>query len=99
MKKPRVLLIFMMLAALMLTAAFGCTKKEDPVAETVTDSDLPLAGKHYVVAINSGYPPFESINEKGEIEGFDVDLNDEIATRLGFTYEFTIPKRGVSFGF
>ncbi len=31
----------------------------------------------------SGWPPFVSINERGEYEGFDIDIANEIARRLG----------------
>lgn len=34
------------------------------------------------------YPPFETINSKGEIEGFDVDLANAIGEKLGLKMEF-----------
>ena len=39
------------------------------------------------MAINAEYAPFESKNESGTIEGFDVDLNQALADKLGYTFE------------
>ncbi|MBJ7449938.1 MAG: transporter substrate-binding domain-containing protein [Parachlamydiales bacterium] len=36
-----------------------------------------------IVGLQAGYPPFESINEKGEVIGFDVDIAQELAESLG----------------
>jgi len=51
----------------------------------------PLEGKHYKLAINATFAPFEfaQVNDKGEsvITGFDIDVLDAIAAALGFTYE------------
>ncbi|MGC4018393.1 MAG: transporter substrate-binding domain-containing protein [Muricomes sp.] len=34
------------------------------------------------------YPPFESVNDAGEIEGFDADLATAIAEDMGIKVEF-----------
>lgn len=36
-----------------------------------------------IIGLQSGYPPFEFMNSKGEIVGFDVDLAKRIAEKLG----------------
>lgn len=36
-----------------------------------------------MVGTNSAYPPYESIGQNGEIEGFDIDIAKEIAQRMG----------------
>ena len=41
-------------------------------------------GKEYKVAMNAQFPPFESMNSAGQIEGFDVDVMDAIAKEEGF---------------
>ena len=41
-------------------------------------------GKEYKVAMNAQFPPFESMNSSGQIEGFDVDVMDAIAKEEGF---------------
>ncbi len=54
-------------------------------------AEKPLAGKHFKLAINATFAPFEfaKVNEKGESEitGFDIDVLNTIAENLGFTYE------------
>jgi polar amino acid transport system substrate-binding protein len=49
------------------------------------------AGK-IVAFTDPAYPPQSSLNEAtGEYEGFDIDVTNEIAARLGVTVEFTTP--------
>jgi polar amino acid transport system substrate-binding protein len=49
------------------------------------------AGK-IVAFTDPAYPPQSSLNEAtGEYEGFDIDVTNEIAKRLGVTVEFTTP--------
>lgn len=40
------------------------------------------------VGLDAAYPPFEVVNENGNIIGFDVDLANEIAARLGVAVQF-----------
>lgn len=37
----------------------------------------------FVVGTTSGYAPFVSLNEKGEYEGFDIDVAERLAEKLG----------------
>lgn len=57
----------------------------------VKNEAKPLAGKHYVLAINATFPPFESLelgsDGKEVVVGFDVDIATALAEKLGFTYE------------
>lgn len=39
------------------------------------------------MATSADFPPFESHNEKGDIVGFDVDLANKIADKLGYQLE------------
>jgi polar amino acid transport system substrate-binding protein len=49
------------------------------------------AGK-LVAFTDPAYPPQSSLNEAtGDYEGFDIDVTNEIAARLGVTVEFTTP--------
>ena len=49
------------------------------------------AGK-IVAFTDPAYPPQSSLNDAtGEYEGFDIDVTNEIAARLGVTVEFTTP--------
>jgi len=40
------------------------------------------------VGIDASYPPFETLDENGQIVGFDADLANEIGKRLGLRVEF-----------
>src|SRR5262245_26848690 len=44
-----------------------------------------------VVATDPGWPPMSWRNEKGTFEGYDVDVTQEIARRLGVRVEFYMP--------
>lgn len=78
------LTLVMSLMAASLTGCGGSSGKKDTAA--ATDSN-PLKGKKLVMAVNAEYAPFESKNESGTIEGFDVDLNQALADKLGYTFE------------
>ena len=51
----------------------------------------PLEGKKLKMAISPTFPPFEfeQLDDKGNanIVGYDIDIVNEIASRLGFTYD------------
>ena len=48
------------------------------------------------VSTDPAYPPQSELNPKtGEYEGFDIDVANEIATRLGVTTEWETPKWGL----
>lgn len=49
-------------------------------------AQVKSAGK-LVVGTSADYPPYESIDEKGNIVGFDIDLAGEIAKELGVQLE------------
>lgn len=40
------------------------------------------------IGTNAEYPPFEFVDEQGEIAGFDVELMTAIAEEAGFEFEF-----------
>jgi polar amino acid transport system substrate-binding protein len=48
----------------------------------------PVPPVVYKVGTNAEYPPFENVNEAGEIVGFDVDLLTAIAREAGFEFEW-----------
>ncbi|MDH4137848.1 MAG: transporter substrate-binding domain-containing protein, partial [Anaerolineae bacterium] len=45
-----------------------------------------------IIGINAEYPPFESVDEAGNIVGFDPEMVDAIAKAAGFEYEFVNTK-------
>ncbi len=80
----------LMLALVLVTMALvaGCgeekeeeKKEEKKVAVTTLEEGKLLMGS------DTTYPPFESIGDDGEPEGFDVDIATEIADRLGLELE------------
>jgi polar amino acid transport system substrate-binding protein len=67
-------------------AALVCDGEVDGYLARICD-----AGK-IVAFTDPAYPPQSSLNEAtGEYEGFDIDVTNEIARRLGVTVEFTTP--------
>jgi ABC-type amino acid transport substrate-binding protein len=83
-----------MVTALMLVAT-ACAEDEPPAGQptpTAGETTAPpeiTTVKEGVLSVGSclDYPPFESV-EGGDEVGFDVDLAEEIATRLGLTVEW-----------
>jgi polar amino acid transport system substrate-binding protein len=80
-------------AALMLVGT-ACAEDEPPAGKiTPTAGETTAAPvttvKEGILSVGSclDYPPFESV-EGGDEVGFDVDLSEEIATRLGLTVEW-----------
>lgn len=47
-------------------------------------SDKANKGNSYTVAANCEWPPFEYVDDKGQITGFEMDLINEIAKDQGF---------------
>ena len=43
----------------------------------------------YIVAMEPTFPPFDTTDENGELDGFDVDLMNAIAEDQGFEIEWT----------
>lgn len=77
------------LMALTLVAS-ACKKKPTPIDDGKKTDEPPAftTVTDGVLSVGSclDYAPFESI-EGGDEVGFDVDLAEEIATRLGLTVE------------
>lgn len=69
MKKRRALLFLILSASL-----WGCGKKADLVKGP---------GDPLVIGMDMTYPPFEFKNEKGEPDGVDVRMAEELAKKLG----------------
>lgn len=45
-------------------------------------------GRTLTIAVEGTYPPFEFQNEKGELQGFDVDLMNAVAKAAGFQVRY-----------
>jgi len=69
-------------AAPTATEAPTATAEPEPTATPVEGPAV------YKVGTNAEYPPFENVDEAGEIVGFDADLMAAIADAAGFEFEW-----------
>ena len=74
-------LIFLVVVLTFALALVGCK----PVTNHL--DNIKTAGK-LVVGTSADYPPFEFVDDAGNITGFDVELMNEIAKRIGVTVEW-----------
>jgi peptide/nickel transport system substrate-binding protein len=76
------------------TTAAKAEATATPVPPTATPEPEPTAipteavPAVYKIGTNAEYPPFENVDEAGEIVGFDVDLMAAIAETAGFEFEW-----------
>jgi ABC-type amino acid transport substrate-binding protein len=62
---------------------------EEPAAEEPAAEEEAMAEVGAItVGINAEYPPFEAVDDAGNIVGFDADLMAAIAEAAGFDYEW-----------
>ena len=88
MKSMRKFLAIVLILVMAL-ALSACGNSDGDESKTkVNNSDLPLSGEHFVIAVNAENAPMESVDPSGEYVGFSVDLADALAEKLGFTYEW-----------
>ncbi len=66
---------------------------EAPVGEDLLD-DILAAGV-LVGATDANYPPQSFLNDAGELDGFDIDVYKEVASRLGVDVRFETPDWGL----
>jgi polar amino acid transport system substrate-binding protein len=82
-------LILVLVLALSLTTLAGCsTKKADTETEDTSLQDVLDSGT-LVLGLDDSFPPMGFRDENNEIVGFDIDLAEEVAERLGVTLEPT----------
>jgi polar amino acid transport system substrate-binding protein len=82
---------------LAVSSAAGCAKN-DSGATTSGGVKLVRSGK-LVTCTHLPYPPFQSKDQTGKVVGFDVDLIDLAAKRLGVTQEvIDTPFEGIKSG-
>jgi len=64
-------------------------EEAEPTEEAVPEEEAPPAEVGTLkVGINAEYPPFEIVDDAGNIVGFDADLMTAIAEAAGFEFEF-----------
>lgn len=90
MKLKKVL--FMVLAGICLFALVGCGgNTETPPADNSGASDKDKAAKKVVVGTSASYYPWAH-QEKDELQGFEIDVWNEIAKRNNYELEFKLSK-------
>jgi polar amino acid transport system substrate-binding protein len=75
------ILLFTILSVIVLIAACAPAASDAPAAPDKL-ADIKSAGK-IVVGTSPDYPPFESVDSAGNFVGFDIELMQEIAKRMG----------------
>lgn len=69
--------------ALSLTACSGGDEKQESYTGKAYESEILTPGE-IVVGVSADYPPYESLNSStGELEGFDIDMTETLATYMG----------------
>lgn len=80
-----------LLSVIMLVLAGCAGKSEDKTTDTAAPSNLlekiKSAGK-IRVGLMGTYAPYNFLNEKHEVDGFDADIAKQVAKRLGVEVEF-----------
>jgi cystine transport system substrate-binding protein len=68
----------------------GCGTQTTKVEESKQQTLLDTVRQRGMIKVGTEgtYPPFTFKNEKGELDGFDVDIINEVAKRLGIKAEF-----------
>ncbi|MDE7333870.1 MAG: transporter substrate-binding domain-containing protein [Lachnospiraceae bacterium] len=61
--------------------------QEEAAAPEEDNAEAGTEAKHYVIATDTTFAPFEFENDNGEMVGIDLDLLAAIAEDQGFTYE------------
>lgn len=87
MKKTFFAIVAVIALALGLVACQS-TDKAEPASDGADQLAALKEAGTMKVGMCPEYPPFESINDDGEIEGFDVDLANAIGEKLGLKVEF-----------
>lgn len=79
MKKYSKLLVLLMCLGLILGIVTGCGggSTTDEVSSSKSENDI------WVVGTSPDYPPFEFVDEDGKYAGFDIELAEKVAEKLG----------------
>lgn len=87
MNKKTKQIISIVLILMTVFSLIGCSNSNSDTAKDKTILEKIQEKGVIVVGTSPDYPPFETIDDKGNIVGFDIDLADEIASTLGVKVE------------
>jgi polar amino acid transport system substrate-binding protein len=98
MSNKRTVFTWLLILALIVPVLVSCgpapepTQAVQPTAVGPADllDEVTAAGK-LVVSTDPNYAPQSFLNDKGELDGFDIDVAKEVAKRLGVEIEFVTP--------
>jgi len=93
-KLSSLLVIVIMVVGTLAACAPAAAPTPTPVPPTPAPKDLLdiiLEKGKMVGATDPNYAPQSFLNEKGEMDGFDIDVYKEVAKRLGVEVEFVTP--------
>lgn len=80
MKSAKKILSIVLSATLSLGLLTACENEQKNLNGSVSE-------KHYIVATDKGFSPFEFEDKSGDIVGIDMDILRAISVDQGFTYE------------
>ncbi|SCY34404.1 amino acid ABC transporter substrate-binding protein [Alkaliphilus peptidifermentans] len=87
LNKKRIITISAVILAMVLIV--GCSSNSSVISE---DRNVIRIGT------SGGYPPFTFMNEKGALDGFEIDVWTEIGKRIGYEIEFNTAEFSGLFG-
>ncbi|AFS77710.1 amino acid ABC transporter periplasmic solute-binding protein [Gottschalkia acidurici 9a] len=94
-------ILFIIISILAFSLAFtGCSQKQEPAKGSATEvskqndenkkgnsEDKLLENDTLVLGLDDSFPPMGFRDEEGKIVGFDIDLAEEVAKRMGVKLE------------
>ena len=88
-------LVFMIMTFFLISLIAGCGGKEKVSAGNENDKSVlhrPDSQQHFQKTLSAPTPPFNFLDDNDEFQGFDVDISNEIAERLGVKANFIATK-------
>ena len=84
--------ILSIVAFLVISIIAGCSGGKEVSGNSKKVSDRVKSSKVLKIGFEGTYPPFNYLDDKQKYQGFDVDISNELAKRLGVKAEFVATK-------
>lgn len=91
-RKKSILVVSMVLLVMMVIA--GCSSNTTPAVE----NESKEAAKVIKIGTSGGYPPFTFMNSENKLDGFEIDVWNELGKRIGYEIEFQTAEFSGLFG-